>query len=102
MVSIMVDAILGFILACFLLTAATPYPPPQYPDDSFDYVVVGAGPAGFVLAEQLSRNPHFSVLLLEAGGDGSSKLNITVPGFAGNNDVFKNLGLLHRAAADAE
>lgn len=36
-----------------------------------DYVIVGGGPAGFVLLEQLSRNPDVNVTLLEAGPDGS-------------------------------
>src|SRR3954471_17511039 len=52
----------------------------------FDYVIVGAGSAGCVLAARLSEDPDVSVLLVEAGPP-DTKENIHVPAAFGS--LFK-------------
>ncbi len=45
---------------------------PENMSENFNYIIVGAGSAGCVLANRLTEDPHVSVLLLEYGGKDDS------------------------------
>lgn len=67
---------------------------------SFDYVIVGAGSAGCVLANRLSANPATSVLLIEDGGDNQHPFIRMAGGFVkimGNPAYFRVFPLKPRA-----
>ena len=45
----------------------------------YDYIIVGAGSAGCVMAERLSKDGRFTVLLIEGGGTDIEQQKIAVP-----------------------
>ncbi|KAF5343168.1 hypothetical protein D9758_017052 [Tetrapyrgos nigripes] len=60
--------------------------PNDLPTKEYDFIIVGAGTAGNVLAARLSEDPSKRVLVIEAGVDDTGVLPVQVPFLAFNNE----------------
>ncbi|MCP4193815.1 MAG: choline dehydrogenase, partial [Planctomycetaceae bacterium] len=65
----------------------------------YDYIILGAGSAGCVLANRLSESGEFSVLVVEAGPL-DNKLLIHIP--AGVSSVYKDPSINWNYHSEAE
>ncbi|KAJ7653117.1 pyranose dehydrogenase [Mycena polygramma] len=69
-------SILAFIVPCFCKVYEDIA---HLPGLSYDFVIVGGGTAGNVVANRLTTNPNFSVLVLEAGVSNEGVTDSSVP-----------------------
>ncbi len=67
--------------------------------ETFDYIIVGAGSAGSVLADRLSASGHHRVLLLEAGGT-DRRFFVQMPLGYGKTFYDKSVNWMYQAEPD--
>ena len=69
--------------------------------DTFDFIIVGAGSAGCVLANRLTANGRHKVLLLEAGGE-DRDIWIHIPLGYGRHFTNRDVNWLYETEPEAE
>ncbi|KAG6365731.1 hypothetical protein INS49_007342 [Diaporthe citri] len=77
---------LANLLAAIAFNAVTASSP--LADSSFDFIVVGGGTSGLVVANRLSESPDVQVLVIEAGYSALDNENSTFPELSGSTKTI--------------
>ncbi|GAB0089497.1 hypothetical protein DMENIID0001_040510 [Sergentomyia squamirostris] len=92
------NQLIGLLFQAILTAQCNLSPPDLWPQDygpralkrgfeEYDFVIVGAGSAGSVVANRLSENPNWKILLLEAGAD--PPIEAEIPALSGTLQMTK-------------